>query len=139
MCPPSAQNNGKNSGVSLLAQPHGGALASGGTVGNKGGGRRPSAIRKKALRMFGNRLQIVGSIADGITVEIEDETGEWKLVTPKPADRLNALKLLAELGLGEQVGVSEVRERLRSQLRIIRGQATWTTADLVAALAPVWR
>ena len=32
--------------VELIPQPHGGALASGGTPGNKGGGRPPSALRE---------------------------------------------------------------------------------------------
>lgn len=109
-----------------------------GNPGNKGGGRKPAAIRKKALRMLATRMDLIGHLADGVAVHFDDEGGT-KLVSPKPAERLQALKLLAELGMGDQVPVGDIRDRLRRQLAVIREQETWTQADLIAALQEVWK
>ena len=117
---------------------NGGALLVGGKPGNRGGGRKPAAIRKKALRMLASRMHVIGSLADGVAVHFDDEGGT-KLVSPKPGERLQALKLLAELGMGDQVPVSDIRDRLRRQLAVIREQETWTQADLIAALEGVWK
>ena len=117
---------------------NGGALLVGGKPGNKGGGRKPAAIRKKALRMLANRMHLIGSLADGVAVEFTDEGGT-KLVSPKPSERIQALKLLAELGLGEMVSTSEVRDRMRRQLDVIRTREHWTADELIAALTDVWR
>lgn len=125
-----------DSGVAMMPGRNGGALRRGGPNGGAGG-RKPSQIRKQALKMLGNRLHVVGAIADGVAVHFEDG-GQLKLISPRPGERLQALKLLAELGLGEQVSVSEVRERMRRQLELIRSQAAWDTEELVAALAAVW-
>jgi hypothetical protein len=121
--------------LALEPQPHGGQLRRGGP--SPGSGRRPSQVRAKALKMFARRLHLVGAIADGVAVQFEDG-GALKLISPRPGERLQALKLLAELGLGEQVAVSEVRERMRTQLEVLRTQAHWETEELIAALTRVW-
>lgn len=116
---------------------HGGTLKRGGVHPNSG--RRPAAIRKKALRMLANRMQLIGSLADGVAVEFTDE-GATKLVSPKPSERLMALKLLAELGLGDQVPVSDVKDRLRKQLAVIRETLPpEQAAELILALDEVWK
>lgn len=133
-------NSGDNTGVMvapLEPQPHGGALRQG-NPGNRGGGRLPNAIRRKARRMLATRLDIVGHIADGVSVEFDDGE-QLKWVSPRPADRLQALKLLADWGLGPAVSVADVQERIAQQLQVIRSRETWTPEELIAALAPVWR
>lgn len=136
------ENNGGNNGVImpvLVPQPHGGALKSGGTPGHRGGsGRLPNAIRRKARRMLATRLDIVGHIADGVTVQFDDGE-QLKWVSPRPAERLQALKLLADWGLGPAVSVADVQERIAQQLQVIRSRETWTPEELIGALAPVWR
>lgn len=100
---------------------NGGMLRMGGKPGNRGGGRKPSQIRKKALRMLANRMGLIGHLADGVAVQFEED-GSTKLVSPKPGERLQALKLLAELGMGEQVAVSEVKARMRAQVEVLRDE-----------------
>jgi hypothetical protein len=117
---------------------NGGALLVGGKPGNKGGGRKPAAIRKKALRMLAGRMHLIGSLADGVAIEFT-ENGDTKLVSPKPSERIQALKLLAELGLGEMVSTSEVRDRMRRQLDVIRTREHWTADELIQALTEVWK
>lgn len=117
--------------------PQGGLLRVG-NPGNKGGGRKPSQIRKKALRMLGNRMHLIGSLADGVAVQF-DEDGTTKLVSPKPGERLQALKLLAELGMGEQVAVSEVKARMRAQVDVLREELPPELFERVAQrLGDVW-
>lgn len=116
---------------------NGGTLKRGGSHHNSG--RKPAAIRKKALRMLADRLELVGHLADGVAVEFE-EGGAVKLVSPKPGERLQALKLLAELGMGQQVGVGEVRSRLAAQVEVLRQELDAETFARVAAkLGEIWR
>jgi len=49
-------NNGENNGIEKVEQPHGGALNSGGTPGNKGG--RPPNLFKEAMRALADRDDI---------------------------------------------------------------------------------
>lgn len=135
------ENNEANNGVMpvLVPRPDGrGALNSGGTPGNRGGGRLPNAIRRKARRMLATRLDIVGHIADGVTVQFDDGE-QLKWVSPRPAERLQALKLLADWGLGPPVSVADVQERMAQQLLVIRSRETWTAEELITALRAVWR
>jgi len=125
-----------NVGGVLVPQPGGGYLVRGGR--NANAGRRPSAIRKKALRMLASRLPLVGHIADGVAIALDDDGGH-KLVSPRANERLQAIKLLADLGMGETVSVSELRHRLRAQLELIRSQETWSQAELITALGAVWQ
>jgi hypothetical protein len=131
-------NSGDDSGVTLVAQRHGGALLPGGRRGNRGGpGKLPSRVRQASLAAFAQRLPVLKGIADGVVVEI-DEQGAYRVASPTPRDRVAALKVLAELGLGAQVHAADVRERLTAQLQVIRSRPTWTADELVAALAKVW-
>lgn len=131
MTPPQTPSVGE-----LVPQPHGGALKRGGP--NRGAGRRPSVVRKRAMAMFAKNLPILDFIARGVTTSFV-EGGAQVLVTPKPSERVAAMKLLGEIGMGERVSTSEIRERLRHQVVLIRGQDTWSTPDLLAALAEVWK
>ncbi len=137
------ENSGPDSGVILVPQPHGGALASGGKVGNRGGhGRRPDRIKKLAQKLLEPRLRLLAHFADGVVVsQVEDEDGNarHKLHSPTPAERTKALEVLHKIGMGETVSVSDVRERLKRQVSLIRGQAQWDTEELLATLAGVWK
>lgn len=136
--PAAAETATPNSVIATVPGKHGGRLLPGGKPGNRGGGRKPAAIRKKALKMLWERMDLIGHMADGAAVEFTEE-GATKLVSPKPGERLQALKLLKEMGLQEAVSVAEIRDRLRRQLAVIREQETWTQADLIAALELVWK
>ena len=46
------ENNGGNNGPEKVEQPHGGALNSGGTPGNKGGGRPPQEFRERMRQLI---------------------------------------------------------------------------------------
>ena len=68
-----------------------------------------------------------------------DEDGQTKLVSPKPSERLMAIKLLAELGMGEQVAVSEVKARMRQQVQVLRDELPPELFERVAQrLTEVW-
>ena len=128
--------NDTNVMVATMPGRQGGTLRRGGT--NRGGrGRLPSLVRQASLAAFAQRLPILKGIADGVVVEI-DEQGAYRVASPTPRDRVAALKVLAELGLGAQVHAADVRERLTAQLQVIRSRPTWTADELVAALAKVW-
>jgi hypothetical protein len=88
--------------------------------------------------MFAKNLDVLDFIAQGVTTSFVDG-GAQVLVTPKPSERVAAMRLLGDIGLGERVSVSEVRDRLRRQVQLLRGQDTWTTTELLSALAEVWR
>ena len=123
----------------LIPQPHGGALKRGGP--NRGAGRRPDRVKKLALQLLEPRLQLLAHFADGVVVsQVEDVNGTAKHVlhSPSPAERIKALEVLHKIGTGATVSVSDVRERLRRQVQMIRGQDTWTTTDLLTALGEVW-
>ena len=66
-----AENGGGNGGKpKLIPQPHGGALLTGGTPGQKPGPGRPPSIVKAALRQdFDARRSILNDIADGVAVQ----------------------------------------------------------------------
>lgn len=123
-------------GVPLEPQPHGGALRRGGT--NPGAGRRPAIIRQRALAMFARNLPVLDGIARGVTVEFVDN-GETKLCTPRASERVSAMKLLADIGLGEQIAVSDIRDRLRQQIAVLRDELTPEQLDrLLPRLGEVW-
>src|SRR5687768_5504396 len=72
----------------LIQRPDGrGALLSGGLVGNRGGLGRPSSeVRARCRGSFADRIHILESIADDVSIA--------------PSDRIKALELLARYGLG---------------------------------------
>lgn len=132
------ENHGPDHGVpvgALVQQPHGGALRNGGT--NRGGaGRRPDRIKRLAQKLLLPRLHILAHIADGTSVALGEEG--LKFVAPTPGERTAAIRALKEIGMGESVSVSDVRDRLKRQVAVIRGQATWTQDELLEALTEVW-
>jgi hypothetical protein len=131
------ENNGPDKGVTLVPQPHGGALKPGGTIGNRGGhGRRPDRIKRLAQKLLLPRLHILAHIADGTSVALGEEG--LKFVAPTPGERTAAIRALKEIGMGETGSVSDVRERLKRQVAVIRGQDTWTQEELLVALTEVW-
>lgn len=133
--PDDVEKSGPISGV-MVPQPHGGALKRGGDHPRPG--RRPSQIRKQALKMLASRMPLIGHLADGVAVQF-DEDGQTKLVSPKPGERLQALKLLAELGMGEQVAVSEVKARMRAQVEVLREELPPELFERVAQrLTEIW-
>lgn len=132
-----AANIGPNIGTPpMRQQSHGGALVSGNP--HRNGGRRPQKIRKRALALLSKNLDVLDHIASGATAQFVED-GKIVLATPRPSERVAALKLLGELGMGANVGVQEIRSRLREQLDLIRTRPTWDAEDLVTALAAVWK
>ena len=101
-------------------------------------GPQPRKIRRRALQLLGDNIDVLGHIAAGATVAW-GEDGAQELVTPKPAERVAAIKVLSEMALGSQVRAGEVRSRLREQLDVIRSRAAWTSDELIIELARVWR
>ena len=68
-----SENNGGNNG--LAPQPHGGALRTGGTLGNKGGTGRPkNEIRDTARRNFDEAMPLLEEIKQ------DPEHPHWKFV-----------------------------------------------------------
>lgn len=95
--------------VDLVPQPHGGALAAGGTPGNAGGlGATPSAIRELCRGSFKERVPILERIADGVlTQEIQTKLGPV-LVTPSFKERANAIDILGKYAGLEKITVESV-------------------------------
>lgn len=112
---------------SLVPQPHGGALLSGGKPGHAPGTGRPaSLIRKKLRGSFAQRIKTLEEIAD--TAENNN-------------DRLKAIDLMGKYGLGttKELTVDTVRERLQQTIDIIRQTLPAEDAKkLLDALEPVW-
>jgi hypothetical protein len=121
--------------TAVMVPPQGGQLRVG-NPGNKGGGRRPDRIKRLAQKLLLPRLHILAHIADGTSVALGEEG--LKFVAPTPGERTAAIRALKEIGMGETVSVSDVRERLKRQVTVIRGQATWTQEELLVALTEVW-
>jgi hypothetical protein len=85
----SQENSGRNNGDELLPQPHGGALKTSGTVGNRGGTGRPkSEIRKACAEAFDSRIPRL--------LQIMDEAST-------PAEYMKALDLLGKYGGLQQI------------------------------------
>jgi hypothetical protein len=102
---------------SLVPQPHGGALLSGGT--NKGGpGRTPSAVRKLLRGKFEEHIPTLDAIASGVIPLREKcpkcgfEPEEKPLPIVAPADRLRAIDMMAKHGFSSGMQLDEVREKV---------------------------
>lgn len=107
--------------------PNGGMLQIGGSPGNPGGGRPPSAIRGVCRQSFAARIPIMEQIADSDSHDA--------------ADRLKAIDILGKYGLDArtQMGTDEVREKLRATVQIIRSELGTDLAEmLVSRIRPVW-
>jgi len=87
--------------------------------------------------MLANNLPTLDYIARGVRVEYT-EGGVQVLATPRAGEQVAAIKLLADLGMGERVQMSEIRARLRSQIALIRSRESWSTDELLGALRAVW-
>ena len=77
----------------LVPQPHGGAIYRGGVPGNRGGGSRPSAVRRLARKAFARRIPILEAIADS--------------PEERARDRILAVDVLGRYGLGQAKGIDE--------------------------------
>lgn len=112
----------------LVPQPHGGALLSGGVPGNKGGtGRPPSTIRRRLRGSFEDRIPTLEKIADGE-------------VKATAAERISALKLMAQIGFGPQVSTEDVRQRLGETLDAVERICDQDTAEkLLRSLRGIWK
>jgi hypothetical protein len=112
-----------------VLQAHGGALNSGGTPGNRGGGGRPpSEARRMAREMFTDRLPVLDAIAEGrVVVPLveqcakcgyeptdEDEQQRAKAIerSPRPSEQVRAMSPL-EVQDKTRTRVSARDERIR--------------------------
>ena len=86
------QNNGENYGIKKVPQPHGGALNSGGTPGNKGGGNYRTTFR--------DGLQKLGA-SKGLKVV------EKALDDENPTVNMKAVEVIIKGGFGEAKAVME--------------------------------
>ena len=139
--------SGKDSGVSLVPQPHGGALWSGGVPGNRGGsGGLPSALRERLRGSLADRVQVLEEIADRprrLIIECAKCGHATKVGPPaSDADRIRAVDVLAKYGLGtlREVSIDHVRDRLRRTLRTISDTLEPGDAErVIGQLREVWR
>jgi hypothetical protein len=156
--------------TALIPQRHGGALNAGGTEGNAGGpGRPPSVLRERLRGSFDKRIEVLESIADGDVMQ-RAEIPLWRIlehtkcpkcnikleatdaatlllttiearVSAGPKDRISAIKLMGDLGLGpdKQLSMESVQEKLRAQLDLLRMTLEpQLFAEIVPKLRAVW-
>lgn len=110
------KNGSKNGKPHKIPQPHGGALNSGGTPGNKGGtGRPPNVIREMAREGMTKALPNILRIATAST------SGQ----AVRDGDAVAAFAALARVGLPSQMEVGENPEAplLTEQERLARMKA----------------
>lgn len=158
--PPAAKSASNGNGKPippLVAQPHGGALFTGGVPGNRGGsngGRPPSAIREQLRGSFAERIPILEQFADG-AVPITEKCPKCgyspanadAIETVDHTDRLRALEMLAKHGLDDpplkQVIVlasPELRERLERQAQLFTERLTGDALAIVRSITDeVWQ
>jgi hypothetical protein len=137
---------------SKLAQPHGGALNSGGPPGNRGGvGRPPSEIRRQAREIFAARLPVLEQIAEGrIVVPVRercpscgheptriDEKEREQIIecAVRPDELVRAMEALAR-GMAGNIAVDDIKARLIAQVRAMRdwGAENGTAPALIERL-----
>src|SRR5688500_5267785 len=115
-----------------VSQPHGGALNSGGTPGNRGGlGRPPSEVRRLAREAFAERLPTLARIAAGeVTVPLQERCpacgyehpnaeAEREAVIKRaatPGEQVRAMEALARVGMSANVTVDDIRTRMIAQV-----------------------
>jgi len=107
-----AANNGKGNGVFLVPQAHGGALNSGGTPGNSGGGRSPDAFKAlmASLADRAGQAMAAGKVLD-------DASGPMYL---------DAAKWVADRGYGkahQSVDMTTDGQPMRTQVLVVNGVA----------------
>jgi hypothetical protein len=123
---PHKKTTAKSTALVKRAQPHGGALNSGGTPGNRGStGRPPSAIRAAARAGFDAMLPTLTKIA--------------RATKSKDADRIRAIDVLGKYGMDQAVSVADVRECLRQTTEEIREYLPPDQAEtLLGRIRPIW-
>ncbi len=88
----------------LVPQAHGGALRTGGKLGNRGGGRTPNELRELFRKPLAKLLPIITEIAE--SKDIQEVTcphcnEKHEVITwLKAGDKLKAVDLLGKYGLG---------------------------------------
>lgn len=110
----------------MVVPPHGNGLLQIGNPGNAGGGRPASQIRERCRGSFERRIPVLEQIADG--------KGD-------DSDRLKAVDLLGKYGLDSrtQLGISEIKERLRATVAIIREELGPEVAEpIIARIKGEW-
>ena len=135
---PRSSDSGKDSGVELIPQPHGGALLPGGKKGNKGGpGRTPSALRRGLRQLLDDDgMDVLKGVLQGrVPVKMvgqctkcgtEHEDYEFLPVEgmliqkPEVPDRLRAIDIASKYGIG--AAKAGYDEELIDALATVTGQ-----------------
>jgi hypothetical protein len=100
-------------------------LNAGGTRRNKGGGRRPSILRAKALQ--------------GVDIGLACAFRIIRSKKARAADQINAAEFCASIGLGERIPRAEVRERLVATVATLRSLLPADQADdVVVGIGRHW-
>ena len=121
----------------MVPQSHGGALRSGGSPGNRGGGRRMDRVKRMLQRDLLEVAPHLKHWANGVAVEYVED-GKLQLISPTVGERIRAVEVMDKIGNGERVAVSDVRRRMKAQLRAIHTRETWDRDELLAVLDEVW-
>ena len=121
----------------MVPQSHGGALRSGGSPGNRGGGRRMDRVKRMLQRDLLEVAPHLKHWANGVAVEYVED-GKLQLISPTVGERIRAVEVMDKIGNGERVAVSDVRRRMKAQLRAIHTRETWDRDELLAVLDAVW-
>lgn len=88
------QNNGENYGIAKVPQPHGGALNSGGTPGNKGGTGRPSdRVVAACTQLAEDGVSMLREIVEAPDEQASKDT------------KIRAWKAAAEIGIGTKTNL----------------------------------
>lgn len=144
------ETTGQSTAVTKISQPHGGALNSGGTPGNKGGpGRPPGIIRDK----FRELLSTHGTkhVEDVLTGHVVF-AGKCEKCGHKPdrnlriesriSDRSQVVEFLARYGIGvrDQLDIvsPEVRMRVQQTVGLIASRSKWESEELLVGLDEIW-
>ena len=123
--------------ASLIPQPHGGALLSGGVPGKAGGaGRPPSEVRQLAREAYAQRIPVLAAIADGLVAvplrercprcghdpaDEKERTVEKAIErAPSPGEQVRAMAELSKVGMGSPISIDDILHRLVQQMAVLR-------------------
>jgi hypothetical protein len=132
--------------VTLTPQPHGGALRTGGT----NGGRPPSWYLARVVEMLEADMPAPGAEDTPATkqqrkvrvLEFARDVVQGKYAEATIGDRLRAWKELLDKAMPTKHEVTlvspEITGRLEQQIHVINSRQTWTPAELLEALDPIW-
>lgn len=114
----------ESTAITKRPQPHGGALNSGGTPGNRGG-RPTSELRAAAREQLTKRMPLLSTFA--------------RSRKEKTTDRIRAIEALAKIGLEESIAVADVRRALDATGELIRDRLPPDVADsLIDDILSIW-